>query len=106
MKPARLLLLAVAGLAFAQSPLSGPVAGYVTAPGASGLRAILGVPGALRFSEPLSAPDGITNIRIAPGQEYALAERAGSAIILSLSAGAIDRAASLDGIIAPADWVA
>ena len=105
--PAIVTGLAFASLALADGPISGPVAGYVTDSSQSQLRAILGVPGALAFSEPLSLPDGMTRVRLAPGQDFALAESSnGAAGVLFLKAGAVDRLAAIDGGMPSADWIA
>ncbi|HEV3202193.1 MAG TPA: hypothetical protein VGZ73_30050 [Bryobacteraceae bacterium] len=104
----RFLLPAMAaGLAFADGSISGPVAGYVTNSSQAQLRTIFGVPGALTFSEPLPLPEGVTHVRLAPGQDFALAERANSAPgVLFLKAGAVDRLAPIDAAMPSADWIA
>src|SRR5690349_2902867 len=47
-----------------------PVIGYAAQSSPPELRAIVGVPGAAVFSEPLPLPDNVTRIRLAPGQSY------------------------------------
>jgi hypothetical protein len=42
------------------------------------VRAILGVPGSSRLSEPITLPAGVRHIRLAPTQEWGLAEQTGS----------------------------
>ena len=96
-----------AGLASAAGTLSGPVAGYVTDSSRTQLRTILGVPGALSFSEPLPLPEGVTQVRLAPGQDFALVENADSAPgVLFLKAGAVDCMAPVPGGMPSADWIA
>jgi len=102
-----LLPVVAAGLAMAAGPISGPVAGFVTDSSRTQLRTIFGVPGAYGFSDALPLPDGVSQIRLAPGQQYALVERANSsAAVLFLENGAVDRLVPLDGALATADWVA
>jgi hypothetical protein len=52
-----------------------PVLGFIGGPGQTELHAILGIPGAVRLSPPISIPESDTSIHIAPGNEYALAEQ-------------------------------
>jgi hypothetical protein len=100
-----LLLIAAAGLAFAAGPLSGPVAGYLAGPDGTELRAILGVPGALRYSDRLPLPQGTTRVRMASGKDYALIERkSGGPAVVVLSGGAIDHVTPVPGAISAADW--
>jgi hypothetical protein len=102
-----LLPVMVAGLASAAESITGPVAGYVTDSSRVQLRGIFGVPGAFAFSEPLPLPEGVTRIRLAPGQDFALVESANSTPgILFLKAGAVDRLAPIDGAMPSADWIA
>ena len=102
-----LLLVALAGLATAAETISGPIAGYSADPSGRQLRAILGVPGALAFSDPLLLPEGITQLRLAPGQDFALAERADAApAILFLSNGTVERLAPIEDGMPASDWVA
>ena len=102
-----LLPVVVAGLAFADGPISGPVAGYVTDSSRAQLRTIFGGPGAFTFSEPLPLPEGVAQVRLAPGQDFALVEHANNAPgVLFLKAGAVDRLAPIDGAIPSADWIA
>ncbi len=62
-----------------------PVMGYAFGGQTRELRAILGVPGASRWSDPLALPDGVTALRIAPGHRWALVLRdGGEAGILTL----------------------
>jgi hypothetical protein len=99
--------LAVASLAFADGVISGPVAGYVTDSSRAQLRAILGVPGAYTFSAPLPLPDGVSQIHLAPGQDFALVEKSdGVRAVLFLKAGAVDRLAPVYGAMPSADWIA
>src|SRR5262245_33744975 len=91
--------------AVAATSMSGPVTGYVTRSSSTELRAILGVPGALRYSDPLSLPEGTTRVRVAPGREFAWLERSSDAGILFLSGGLVDRFTAVSGAVAAADWV-
>jgi hypothetical protein len=101
------LFAALAGLLPGATIIAGPVAGYVAESSGPVLRAILGVPGSFRFSDPLPLPDGVTRVHMAPGQDFALVERAGSGLaVLSLSGGTVDRLTAIDGALAAADWVA
>ena len=62
-----------------------PVMGYAFGGQTRELRAILGVPGASRWSDPLALPDGVTALRVAPGHRWALVLRdGGEAGILTL----------------------
>ncbi len=101
-----LLIFAAAAALPAAETIGGPVAGYVA--GAKGeLRAISGVPGSFGYSDPLPLPDGTTRVRVAPGQEFALAERRDAApAALVLLGGAVDHVTVLDGVMPAADWVA
>jgi len=102
-----LLALFTAGVSLAAGPISRPVAGYATDSSRTQLRTIFGVPGAFGFSDPLPLPDGVAKIRLAPGQQYALVDRAGtSPAILFLSNGTVDRLVPLDGVMSTADWIA
>jgi hypothetical protein len=99
------LLTVLATLLAGATTITGPVAGYVEL-GGSVLRAIYGVPGSFRFGDPLILPDGTSRIHIAPGQDFAIAERTGPGVsVLFLSGGAVDRVTPVEGAIAP-DWVA
>jgi hypothetical protein len=70
------------------------------------LRAILGVPGAFRFSDPLALPDATSRVRVAPGQDFALIERRNAdPAALVLNAGAVDHSTPLTGVLPAADWV-
>ncbi len=76
------------GVPLASSPLDRPVLGYVAWPSPLELRAILGVPGAAVFSDPLALPEGTRRLHLAPGHSYGLIERGGQPIA----------AAALDGL--------
>ena len=100
-------LTVTAGMLPGASTITGPVAGYAVASSGPELRAIFGVPGSYRFSDPLPLPDGVTRIHITPGQDFALVERGDAGLgILFLSGGTVDRVAAVDGAMATADWVA
>jgi hypothetical protein len=68
-------LLAAAALAFGQnSPAnSGPTLGFLPGPAAAQLQPILGIPGAARLGNPISLPQSVTQLYVAPGQNFALA---------------------------------
>ena len=100
------LIVAAAGLAVAADSMSAPVAGYVAGSPRAELRAILGVPGSFLLSDPLPLPDGVTRVRIAPGQGYALIERKhGGPAAVALNGAAVSGLIPLDGVISGADWV-
>ncbi len=72
-----------------------PVMGYAFGETSRELRAILGVPGASRWSDPLPLPDGVVDLRIAPGHRWAvLALITGEVGVLTLDTRAYAR---LDG---------
>ena len=80
-----------------------PVMGYAFGGQTRELRAILGVPGASRWSDPLALPDGVTALRIAPGHRWALVLRdGGEAGLLTLDSLAYspitDSLDTLDGV--------
>jgi sugar lactone lactonase YvrE len=56
--------------------MQSPLLGYAAQQSPPELRAILGVPGAAVFSDPLSLPRRTMRLRLAPGQQYAIIERA------------------------------
>ena len=65
--------------------LDGPLLGFVAQSSPVELRAILGVPGAAVFSDPLTLPENTAKIRVAPGQDYALIEsQSGEVAIMRL----------------------
>jgi len=101
------LLLVMPGLMLAETSIGGPVAGYVADPSNTVVRAILGVPGAFGFSDPLALPEGIARVRVAPGRDFALAERgSGAPVVLHLSDGSVNNMTPVDGAMPSADWVA
>jgi len=57
----------------AQQRAEAPVLGYAWANESRELRAILGVPGAARWSDPIPMAQGVTSLRLAPGHRWALA---------------------------------
>jgi len=61
------------------STVGSPSMGYVVGPRALELRAILGVPGAARFSDPMPLPPATRSAEMAPGQAWALLIRASDA---------------------------
>ncbi len=82
-----------------------PSLGYVTrTPAETGtleLRAMLGVPGAARFSEAMGLPEGTVSAEPAPGQGWVLAVRANEVLAFVPATGA---AASIARIGKPASW--
>jgi len=99
------LLAATAGWLPAGTTLTGPVAGYV-AESSGAVRAILGVPGAFRFSDPLPMPDGVARVHIAPGQDFALLERPDTGLaLLHLGGGTLARVTAVDGAMPAPDWI-
>jgi hypothetical protein len=80
--------------------------GYVAASSPRELRAILGVPGAAVFSDPLLLPEDVTRVRVAPGQSYALIERNNQeTAVLPLSGGLAGAAVAIGGALQAADFV-
>jgi hypothetical protein len=69
--------------------LSGPTLGF--APGATPaqLQPILGIPGAARLGDPISLPNTVTQVYVAPGHRYALASQgaAGATAVVVLRNG-------------------
>ncbi|MGI8959521.1 MAG: hypothetical protein ACR2IV_07150 [Bryobacteraceae bacterium] len=57
------------------SGLSVPTLGFVAGQAPARLQPILGIPGSARFGSPLLLPSTVTQIHIAPGHAYALAEQ-------------------------------
>src|SRR2546426_10421043 len=64
-----------------QQLIQKPLLGFVYDEDAGEVRAILGIPGALVFSDPLALPAEVTNVHFAPGQKYAIVERTDGAPI-------------------------
>lgn len=87
----RVVLLGFLATGAAQSAewLGGPVVGFLTGDAPIQIRAILGVPGAAVAGEPLPLPEGVSRIRVAPGQRYAILEFADSVLpaIVNLEEG-------------------
>jgi len=84
-----------------------PVAGYIACAPTPELRAILGVPGALRYSDPLRLPPGTVLVRAAPGRDFAWVERAEAPpAVLSLGGGAVERITPVEGAVSSSDWMA
>ena len=84
-----------------------PIIGYVAHSSPLELRAILGIPGAAVFSDPLLLPRHVTRIRLAPSQQYALIERERQEpVVLLLTAANAGRAVSLAGAFPVADLAA
>ena len=76
------ILLAVYACA-SDARVDGPVLGYVFDKEGSAIRAILGIPGSSRFSEPLPVGEfALEKVWIAPGRSYAIAARTDSKLSL------------------------
>jgi hypothetical protein len=100
-----LLLFSFAPLLMgADVQLDAPVLGFVVRSQPLELRAVLGVPGAARMSDPLALPEGVTALHLAPGQGWAVALRAGARAL----AWPIDRegAVELSAVVAAPDLIA
>src|SRR5690242_10787041 len=94
-------------LAAAASSFATPITGYVAESSGSVLRSVLGLPGALSFSDPLPLPEGTTRVRVPSSADFAWVERADQApAVLLLKAGAADRLTPVDGALGTADWMA
>ena len=81
-----------------------PSFGYVVRTPADGsleLRAILGIPGAARFSDPIALPDGTFSAEPAPGQGWVLAIRSNEAVAFLPTSGATT---SIARIGTPSAW--
>ena len=79
------ILLAQASAADTKEQSAGaPVLGYAFGEESRQLRAILGVPGASSWSDPLALPDGVTSVRIANGHRWALTVSAAEMGVLLL----------------------
>jgi len=101
------LLAATAGSLHGAATIAGPVAGYVVESSGPALRAILGVPGSFLFGDSLPLPAGVTRIHLAPGQDFALVERADSGLaVVRLNSGGVEPATAVDGAMPAADSVA
>jgi hypothetical protein len=70
------LLLGMLALAVARGQQT-PVLGFAGGGGGVELRALLGIPGAARFSDPVPVPPFTSLFQIAPGHRYAVVEQAG-----------------------------
>jgi len=87
--------------------IENPIIGYVAQSSPPELRAILGVPGAAVFSDPLALPRQVTRIHLAPGQPYALLERSHAApLVLQLNGSNPGQMDSMAGVLPGADIVA
>jgi hypothetical protein len=63
---------------YVPEPMQRPLLGFAYDNEAGELRAILGIPGALVFGNPLALPAEVTNVHFAPGQRHAIVERDGA----------------------------
>jgi hypothetical protein len=94
-------LLLMAGVSYAgqvQSPVTGPILGYMWDRGAGGLRPILGIPGSSTLGPIADAGAALAAAEIAPGQDYALAVAAGSGSVLLIRLNGPLSATAIDGI--------
>lgn len=101
----RILMLTIAPLLLASDvQLDAPVLGFVARTQPLELRAVLGVPGAARFSEPLALPEGVTALQIAPRHGWVLAVREGGpALAWAVESGS---AMALEEVRTPPDLAA
>jgi hypothetical protein len=113
MKRFAIALSIAASLAWAQAPTnSGPVLGFVPGSMPWQLQPILGIPGAARLGDPLSLPNTVTHIYLAPGQAYAVAAQGSSlpaALVILRIAGVMQTnpaLAPLPGALANPDVIA
>jgi hypothetical protein len=67
---------------------SSPVMAYVYDRDANELRALLGMPGAAHFSAPLALPEHSSQVRVAPGSDWFLADIEDRMIAMPLTGGA------------------
>jgi hypothetical protein len=93
----------VAAIAFASraQEITPPVLGYLFDNEAQGLRAIMGVPGAARMGELVSAPFPISAAAVAPSQEYAVVVNAvngAAAVLIPASSRTIAINTALPGV--------
>jgi hypothetical protein len=75
-----------------QDFVSAPVAGYLVRHEPPEVRAILGIPGATHFSEPLVLPDGAGAVRMTPGQRWLLVLREGGVASAWIPESGLERA--------------
>src|SRR5450432_1015168 len=69
------------------SSVDSPAMGYVVRGDTPELRAMLGIPGAARFSDPIALPDGTVAAEVAPGHRWVLAIRTNDAVGFSPDSG-------------------
>jgi hypothetical protein len=69
-----------------QQRADAPVLGYAFGDASRDLRAILGVPGSSRWSDPIALPEGVASLKVANGHRWALAFSASGSVagVLSL----------------------
>ncbi len=85
-----------------QQRADAPVIGYAFSETSRELRAILGVPGSSRWSDPLPLPQNVSSIRVANGHRWALTISASETAVLvldTLRSTRLDQVGSLDGAI-------
>ncbi len=100
------LLVYFAGLMYGDLTVSGPRAGYV-ALGERELRAVRGVPGAFRFSEPIPLPADASRVYPAPSQDFVLVSQAGGGILaLRFGSDGVPAASAINGALPDVDWIA
>ena len=94
-------LTAAAALSSAMAAdVTAPSMGYVVSPDGLELRAMLGVPGAARFSAPIALPEGTVAAEVAPGHAWVLAKRSNGLVAFQPADGTVyELAAAL-----PASW--
>lgn len=81
MKRFAIVFAVAAALAWGQSPAanSGPMLGFVPGTLPWQLQPVLGIPGAAHLGNPVSLPNSVTKIYLAPGHAYAVAAQGSSA---------------------------
>lgn len=94
------LALTLCGSAFAQEPgFRTPATGFVFDASVTGIRTIGGFPGATLLSDAITPPEGVSDIRFAPGQACALGLDAdGRVYIMNADPGSPLRASLLDDV--------
>lgn len=85
----------------AVNSVDSPAFGYVVRGDTPELRAMLGVPGSARFSDPIALPEGTIRAEVAPGHRWVLAIRSKDAVVYLPDSSAVLPVA-VNGV--PAAW--